>query len=408
VSPNPLILNSQSYSTADLNINYTILPPSYTANTAQVDLLGATPNGGAPLPVMSFVGNTSGSGTVTLNKGSQLDATKNYSVQVVLNRGITSLQISSDIVPFNAMRFYIKVPPGELKYTITNDTNGVPQMPTDKPIGVLEAGSMKITSDVNWTMTTWYQVILPPGYNSRERNDSFGLTWTSPANQGVSIPWGTNFGGGMVTLTASINVSGVNLSDTVYGLIEGQQLDSTFKQYETSYLDNPSSDQNSPTIRDQVGSPHFFRVIAYIETGYKHFDWSIWAEPGGSIFPTESFNGDGGFGLMQLTDPRPAYRQIWNYRDNVDAAVELIGEKLAAAKNYINVHPVSTTDPNAIAKTQKLLKMETYSLYRGGHYWEWNDRYDMWKARTFKSRKLYLDSGVYEANRAQNIENNLP
>jgi len=161
-------------------------------------------------------------------------------------------------------------------------------------------------------------------------------------------------------------------------------------------------------IRDQVGSPHFFRVIAYIETGYKHFDWSIWAEPGGSIFPTESFNGDGGFGLMQLTDPRPAYRQIWNYRDNVDAAVELIGEKLAAAKNYINVHPVSATDPNAIAKTQKLLKMETYSLYRGGHYWEWNDRYDMWKARTFKSRKLYLDSGVYEANRAQNIENNLP
>ena len=106
VSSNPLILNSQSYSTADLNINYEILPFSYTAYIAQVDLLNSTPGSGSWLPTMSFVGSTSMTGTATLNKGFQLDATKDYAVQVVLNRGMGSLQITSDTIPVTVAQFY--------------------------------------------------------------------------------------------------------------------------------------------------------------------------------------------------------------------------------------------------------------------------------------------------------------
>ena len=52
--------------------------------------------------------------------------------------------------------------------------------------------------------------------------------------------------------------------------------------------------------------------------------------------------------------------------------------------------------------------METYSLYRGGHYWKWSDDDNMWEVQTFKNNNLYYASGVYEANRAQQLENNLP
>ena len=100
VTPNPLILNNLSATTTDLNITYTIQPPEYTANIAQVDLLSTPTSTTSWLPVMSFVGNTSGSGTETLNNGFQLDATKNYAVQVVLNRG-SQQEIDSAVVPFD-------------------------------------------------------------------------------------------------------------------------------------------------------------------------------------------------------------------------------------------------------------------------------------------------------------------
>jgi hypothetical protein len=116
VGPNPLILDSLSSTTADLNITYTILPPEYIANIAQVDLLSAPTGTTSWLPVMSFVGGLSGTSTVTLNKGSQLDATKNYSVQVVLNRG-SQQEIKSDVVPFDIVKFLIQKPEAGLTFT---------------------------------------------------------------------------------------------------------------------------------------------------------------------------------------------------------------------------------------------------------------------------------------------------
>ena len=51
--------------------------------------------------------HTSETGTETLNKGSDLDATKNYSVQVVLNRG-SQLEIDSEKMPLSVAQFYVE------------------------------------------------------------------------------------------------------------------------------------------------------------------------------------------------------------------------------------------------------------------------------------------------------------
>jgi len=239
-------------------------------------------------------------------------------------------------------------------------------------------------------MTTWYQVILPPGYNSRERNDSFGLAWTSPANQGVSIPWGTNFGGGMVTLTASINVSGVNLSDTVYGLIEGSRTTDNDRIQIINYLKQMKADNGTPSIRSQVGSNDIFFAIACVEScGINHFYPSIGGCPGsikgskygipkGSVYPIENSIGDGGFGIMQLTEwddsTLPSYEQIWNWQKNIDASVEVVQEKLDSAKGFPqrmrSKEKYKKFSPILPDFTQYQLRMDVYSLYRGGHYWK--------------------------------------
>ena len=103
VNPNPLILNSGNYSTADLNIAYTIQPQGYNAGLAQVDLLSSPPN--APdswLPAQSLVGGTSGTATATLLQGAVFDASQNWAAQVVLNRGTPS-EIDSSVVPFTVI-----------------------------------------------------------------------------------------------------------------------------------------------------------------------------------------------------------------------------------------------------------------------------------------------------------------
>jgi soluble lytic murein transglycosylase-like protein len=71
-------------------ITYTVLPAEYTANTAEVDLLGDS------LPQISIPGSTSGTGTASLPQGFPIDMTKAYQAQIVLNNGSQQLKITSD------------------------------------------------------------------------------------------------------------------------------------------------------------------------------------------------------------------------------------------------------------------------------------------------------------------------
>jgi hypothetical protein len=101
---------------------------------------------------------------------------------------------------------------------------------------------------------------------------------------------------------------------------------------------------------------------------------------------------DGGFGLMQLTDPAPSYLQIWNWKINIDGGVNLIKDKIRISKYLLkNLSGGQLPGVDSIGKS--ILRMETYYQY-GRHkpgiktYWLWDDR-DGWVFST--QDQLYSD-----------------
>jgi hypothetical protein len=118
------------------------------------------------------------------------------------------------------------------------------------------------------------------------------------------------------------------------GKIEGETFNDTFKAQIKAYLGNPEADKTAPTIRIEVGYEKFFMVIGYLETRYRHFYPSIFGSPKDAVYPRENSGGDGGFGVMQFTNPVPKYKQIWHYKQNIDGGVELIRDKLTTARAY--------------------------------------------------------------------------
>lgn len=72
--------------------------------------------------------------------------------------------------------------------------------------------------------------------------------------------------------------------------------------------------------------------------------------------------GDSGYGAAQLTKPIPQYHQIWSWKENIDAAIELIDKKKQIAKDWLDRHGTYTQD---------MLDTETVSLWNGGHYYQW-------------------------------------
>jgi len=229
------------------------------------------------------------------------------------------------------------------------------------------------------------------------------------------------------------------VSDTFSGKIEGETFSTAFKNQVTPYLEVPVADLATPKIRTDVGSDKFFRVIAYIETRYRHFYPSIYGEPKSASYPREnSSDGDGGFGVMQLTEDAslplnnlPSYEQIWNWKKNIDGGVEVLRGKLAEAKAYpafvrttgcttppeeqadgsvkYYCYPVQRKAKAATDFSPYQLRMDTYSLYNSGwHYWRWVGGKDSkWEPRHLQG-DAPEGTGSHYADQAEEIEKNPP
>lgn len=93
----------------------------------------------------------------------------------------------------------------------------------------------------------------------------------------------------------------------------------------------------------------------------------VWHESKGVHFrqngqPISSF--DGGYGLAQLTKPRPSFEEIWSWKLNIDAGLRLFKEKRVEAEKYLGSKGNYT--PNQ-------LKYETVCRWNGGKYHIWSD-----------------------------------
>jgi hypothetical protein len=460
LTPPPLIsLDHFGYAKADTVIPFTITPAEYTATTAYMVIAIEY------IPV-----EKKGEGYGTIGRGFWFDINSTYDVQVLLNTG-TGVKIESDKLRLKIVQLNIVKPATGENNLIKNDSNGVPKMDTLEGRVEIKSSGFNPAIDVNsqkmcWKFKTEYIVDtkvdkrdrkgleptgagsgtdgylipaypLPPAPGQLDCLERDGATFTIDETGTSGTTWGTNFGGGVLTITAKTAINGVDVTDSYVGKIEGEAFSTAFKNQITSYLEDPDADDTDPTIRTEVGYDKLFRVIAYVETRYRHFYPSIYGAPKEATYPRENSGGDGGYGVMQLTQwgsppAYPTYSQIWNYEENIDKSVDLIRSLVATAKGYPGIvrtrgctkepyydtkkekwvypcRPMPTTKkyPAATDFEPKKIRMDVYSLYNSNwHYWIWNKDKKEWDPYT--SDIEAQQKGSAYADSAKEIEDNPP
>lgn len=91
----------------------------------------------------------------------------------------------------------------------------------------------------------------------------------------------------------------------------------------------PSPDKVISFIRERQDSLWFAEYIAQRENDLKQFD-----EFG---YPATSKVGKKvGYGIFQLTDPKPTCEQLWNWMANVKAAIRILQTKVSEARKWMN------------------------------------------------------------------------
>lgn len=125
--------------------------------------------------------------------------------------------------------------------------------------------------------------------------------------------------------------------------------------------DNPSK----ATVRTALGSLDL-QVIAYKESRLKQFDNAglpLWGPPNG-------------FGVMQLDNPRPTGRQLWDWKQNTSGAASLLAtKKVEVGRHFDNIY---TKYKKAPKLTADQIRLSVYQYYNGGWYWDWDDTNSIW------------------------------
>ncbi|MEH3021402.1 MAG: hypothetical protein PGN19_01565 [Pseudomonas oryzihabitans] len=82
---------------------------------------------------------------------------------------------------------------------------------------------------------------------------------------------------------------------------------------------------------------------------------------------------DKGFGITQVTNPSPSYPQIWSWKENINAGVNLFKQKQKEARAFLGSRNRSFTEDQ--------LERETLSRWNGGSYHVWNSETQSWQRK---------------------------
>lgn len=118
---------------------------------------------------------------------------------------------------------------------------------------------------------------------------------------------------------------------------------------------NPNEGQLRAYLNAQVGGPDFLPIVLHEARG-RHFN--------AQGEPIVSF--DGGYGMVQLTNPAPTFEQCWNWQRNVDGGLALFAVKRNDAIRYLT--------QNGRTYTADQLRREAVARWNGGAYHRWDGR----------------------------------
>ncbi|WP_442680271.1 hypothetical protein ACSBM8_03485 [Sphingomonas sp. ASY06-1R] len=80
--------------------------------------------------------------------------------------------------------------------------------------------------------------------------------------------------------------------------------------------------------------------------------------------PIKSY--DNGYGMCQLTTPKPTMEQVWSWKRNVDGGLKLFATKVTDARNYLSQSGRTFTDDQ--------LQREAVCRWNGGAYHTWDGK----------------------------------
>jgi hypothetical protein len=124
-----------------------------------------------------------------------------------------------------------------------------------------------------------------------------------------------------------------------------------------------------------------FQVLAYKESRFQQFNAQ-------GMPKANKVSKD--FGIMQLhqTTNTPTARQIWDWKQNVDAGVALFRSKEPIVRQHFK--NIRDEYPDAPELTADQLKLAYYQYYNGGFYWKWNNVAKAWQKMSAAATK-YAD-----------------
>jgi hypothetical protein len=189
-----------------------------------------------------------------------------------------------------------------------------------------------IAASASWPPLTFVSDVFDP------HMWKWTLTWDSYSASGTaSTPAGswdatavvTNRGG-TLTVTATAGTASASTTVRIVGT-------------------NPTKADVVAYLSAKADSDGLDRIIDH-ETKFIHFT--------NSHEPSKSF--DNGYGMCQLTNPKPTLEQAWNWKMNVDAGLALFADKRKAARTYLGQGGRPFTDVQ--------LRLEAICRWNGGAY----------------------------------------
>ncbi len=134
----------------------------------------------------------------------------------------------------------------------------------------------------------------------------------------------------------------------------------TFQRSIIIKADNPGKDLIAADLATIENTKGFDKLLAQ-ESRWKHI-----IEADGE--PVVAF--DKGYGVTQITNPKPTYEQVWNWKKNLRAGTTLFQAKQKEAIAYLTKGGRTATD--------KQIELETLTRWNGGTYHVWDEGTKQW------------------------------
>jgi hypothetical protein len=268
---------------------------------------------------------------VTFAAGRQLDFTKKYTIKAFIDRNTPKEKLSKNEFDLTLFRLRITAPADATILTITP----APAMP------VINATVKVEGLNPDPTPTTNFNWGIRVRYTDHGRNDE-----TTVQQQNVQ--------GGNWTPNFQTDIVGGKVKLVVLAIVENQKVNAI--KFESDGIEINGSNPTKAAMKGRLGAVEN-QVIGYRESTFRQF-----LQNGQPVFGTPK-----GFGIMQLDTPAPTKTQIWNWQENIDQGLNIIGQKKAAARTFENKE---ISQKGATAFTANQFQLEWWQRYNGGRHWK--------------------------------------